>query len=214
MRWRAGSRRGLGDPACRCILRAETSETGVWRRQNAAIGRVLSAGRWGWFTGSQVRKVRRPAGRSLGEQQRRGRHDEATAPGRLCLVAASPRRGMRGPSQAGRSCSGLPVLSRGCSRIGRGRGVSGARRSEPRAQCAPNPSAGEVGSWARGFPRLFASVRDIGAADGGELAGVRRSLTRQSVLVAVATAIVDTVSSPRPGSSRPYPGSARPWRFR
>lgn len=63
-----------------------------------------------------------------------------------------------------------------------------------------------MGSWARGFPRLFASVRDIGAADGGELAGVRRSLTRQSVLVAVATAIVDTVSFSSSGIFSAAPG--------
>ncbi|WP_308015054.1 sensor histidine kinase [Nocardia coffeae] len=43
------------------------------------------------------------------------------------------------------------------------------------------------------LPRLFASARDVGSAEGGDLAGVLRSLSRQSMLVAVATAILDTV---------------------
>ncbi|WP_245713832.1 sensor histidine kinase [Nocardia vaccinii] len=43
------------------------------------------------------------------------------------------------------------------------------------------------------LPHLFASARDVNTAEGGDLAGILRSLSRQSILVAVATAILDTV---------------------
>jgi len=41
---------------------------------------------------------------------------------------------------------------------------------------------------------MFASVRDVGSAEGGDLTRVLRSLARQSILVAVATALIDTVT--------------------
>ncbi len=43
------------------------------------------------------------------------------------------------------------------------------------------------------LPRLFASARDVNTAESGDLAAILRSLSRQSILVAVATAILDTV---------------------
>lgn len=58
------------------------------------------------------------------------------------------------------------------------------------ARSRHNRSAGRA--WR--IPHLFASVRDIGAAGDGDLAGVLRSLARQSILVAVATALIDTVT--------------------
>ncbi|WP_319945410.1 sensor histidine kinase [Nocardia macrotermitis] len=58
------------------------------------------------------------------------------------------------------------------------------------------------------LPRLFASARDVGSAEGGDLAGVLRSLARQSMLVAVATAILDTVILALSGIFTVAPGPA------